>query len=125
MNLALLATGFAYSTAMRKEQVRILGQLIGEVRDIRRMGTASLDLAAVAAGRVDVYFERTLNAWDHAAGEVLVTEAGGVITGIRDLPQGREGIFAGHPTLVTQLKARISEVGGDTLLEDVPGWGLE
>ena len=125
MNLALLATGFAYSTAMRKEQVRILGRLIGEVRDIRRMGTASLDLAAVAAGRVDVYFERTLNAWDHAAGEVLVTEAGGVIAGIRDLPQGREGIFAGHPTLVTQLKARISEVGGDTLLEDVPGWGLE
>jgi myo-inositol-1(or 4)-monophosphatase len=111
MNLALLATGFAYSTAMRKEQVRILSQLIGEVRDIRRMGTASLDFAAVAAGRVDVYFERTLSPWDHAAGELLVTEAG--------------GIFAGHPTLVTQLKARISEVGGDTLLQDVPGWGLE
>ena len=125
MNLGLLATGFAYSTAMRKEQVRILAQLIGEVRDIRRMGTASLDLAAVAAGRVDVYFERTLSPWDHAAGELLVTEAGGIITGIRDLPQGREGIFAGHPTLVTQLKARISEVGGDTLLQDVPGWGLE
>ncbi|MCF8549157.1 MAG: inositol monophosphatase [Pontimonas sp.] len=125
MNLALLATGFAYSTAMRKEQVRILSQLIGEVRDIRRMGTASLDFAAVAAGRVDVYFERTLSPWDHAAGELLVTEAGGIITGIRDLAQGREGIFAGHPTLVTQLKARISEVGGDTLLQDVPGWGLE
>ena len=125
MNLALLATGFAYSTAMRKEQVRILSQLIGEVRDIRRMGTASLDFAAVAAGRVDVYFERTLSPWDHAAGELLVTEAGGIISGIRDLPQGREGIFAGHPTLVTQLKARISEVGGDTLLQDVPGWGLE
>ena len=125
MHLALLATGFAYSTAMRKEQVRILSHLIGDVRDIRRMGTASLDLAAVAAGRVDVYFERTLNAWDHAAGELLVTEAGGIIAGIRDLPQGREGIFAGHPTLVSQLKARISEVGGDTLLQDVPGWGLE
>ena len=125
MNLALLATGFAYSTAMRREQVRILAELIGEVRDIRRMGTASLDLASVAAGRVDVYFERTLNPWDHAAGELLVTEAGGVIAGIRDLPQGREGIFAGHPTLVTQLKARISEVGGDRLLNDVPGWGLE
>jgi myo-inositol-1(or 4)-monophosphatase len=125
MNLALLGTGFAYSKAMRREQVRILGQLIGELRDIRRMGTASLDLAFVAAGRIDVYFERTLNPWDHAAGELLVTEAGGIIAGIRDLPQGREGIFAGHPTLVTQLKARISEVGGDTLLQDVPGWGLE
>ena len=125
MNLALLATGFAYSQAMRLEQVRVLSQIIGEIRDIRRMGTASLDFAAVAAGRVDIYFERTLSPWDHAAGELLVTEAGGVIQGIRDLPHGREGIFAGHPTLVTQLKARISEVGGDTLLEDVPGWGLE
>ena len=125
MNLALLATGFAYSTAMRVEQVRVLQHIIGEIRDIRRAGTASLDLAAVAAARVDVYFERTLNPWDHAAGELLVTEAGGVIEGIRDLPPGREGLFAGHPTLVTQLKARISEVGGDTLLHDVPGWGLE
>jgi myo-inositol-1(or 4)-monophosphatase len=125
MNLALVATGFAYSTAMRVEQVRVLQHIIGEIRDIRRAGTASLDLAAVAAGRVDVYFERTLNPWDHAAGELLVTEAGGVIEGIRDLPHGREGVFAGHPTLVAQLKARISEVGGDTLLHDVPGWGLE
>lgn len=125
MKLALLATGFAYSSAMRREQVRILRHLIGEFRDIRRMGTASLDLAAVAAGRVDVYFERTLSPWDHAAGEVLVLEAGGVISGIRDLPHGREGIFAGHPKLVAQLKARISEVGGDTLLRDVAGWGLE
>jgi myo-inositol-1(or 4)-monophosphatase len=125
LHLAMLATGFAYSTAMRKEQVRVLSHLIGEIRDIRRMGTASLDFAAVAAGRVDVSFERTLSPWDHAAGELLVTEAGGIITGIRDLPPGREGIFAGHPTLVTQLKARISEVGGDTLLQDVPGWGLE
>jgi myo-inositol-1(or 4)-monophosphatase len=125
LRLAMLATGFAYSTAMRKEQVRVLSHLIAEIRDIRRMGTASLDFAAVAAGRVDVSFERTLSPWDHAAGELLVTEAGGIITGIRDLPPGREGIFAGHPTLVTQLKARISEAGGDTLLQDVPGWGLE
>jgi myo-inositol-1(or 4)-monophosphatase len=125
MSRAMLATGFAYSRAMRIEQARILGELIGEVRDIRRMGTASLDFAAVAAGRVDVFFERTLSPWDHAAGELLVREAGGIVVGIRDLPPNREGIFAGHPSLVSQLKARISEVGGDTLLEEVPGWGLE
>ena len=124
MNLALLATGFAYSKAMRQEQVRILGQLIGEIRDIRRAGTASLDLASVAAGRVDLFYERTLSPWDHAAGELLVQEAGGVVLGIADLPHGREGLYAGHPTLVTQLKARISDLGGDILLEDVPGWGL-
>ncbi len=97
MNLALLATGFAYSTAMRREQVRILAELIGEVRDIRRMGTASLDLAAVAAGRVDVYFERTLNPWDHAAGELLVTEAGGVIAGIQGFAPGARGYFCRAP----------------------------
>jgi Archaeal fructose-1,6-bisphosphatase and related enzymes of inositol monophosphatase family len=110
---------------MRREQVRILAEIIGEVRDIRRMGTASLDLAAVAAGRVDVYFERTLNPWDHAAGELLVTEAGGVIAGIRDLPQGREGIFAGHPTTGYSAEGKDFRSWGDKLLHDVPGWGLE
>jgi myo-inositol-1(or 4)-monophosphatase len=73
---------------------------------------------------VDLFYERTLSPWDHAAGELLVQEAGGVVLGIADLPHGREGLYAGHPTLVTQLKARISDLGGDILLEDVPGWGL-
>ena len=78
----LLATGFAYAKAVRREQARIIASLLPEVRDIRRAGTASLDLAYVAAGRLDVYFERTLMPWDHAAGELLVTEAGGVIEGL-------------------------------------------
>ena len=124
LDLALLATGFAYSSAMRSEQARVMAQLLPEVRDIRRFGTASLDLAAVAAGRVDVYYERTLMPWDHAAGEILVTEAGGVIEGFEGLAPGREGLFAGHPDIVSQLKARIIELKGDTLLSRVPGWGL-
>lgn len=122
---ALLATGFAYSSAMRKEQSRIMHEVLPQIRDIRRMGTASLDLAFVAAGRVDVFYERTLMPWDHAAGELIVTEAGGVVAGIADLPPGREGLYAGHPELVGRLKSVISKLGGDTVLRDVPGWGLD
>jgi myo-inositol-1(or 4)-monophosphatase len=101
-----------------------MSTLLPEVRDIRRAGTASLDLAYVATRRVDVYFERTLMPWDHAAGELIVTEAGGVIEGIAEQPPGREGLFAGHPDIVAALKSRISQLGGDILLEEIPGWGL-
>lgn len=122
--LALLATGFAYSASVRLEQARVLATLIAEVRDIRRQGTASLDLAGVAAGRCDVYFERTLSPWDHAAGEILVTEAGGVIEGITGQAPGREGLYAGHPEIVRAVKERITALGGETLLGDIPDGGL-
>jgi myo-inositol-1(or 4)-monophosphatase len=125
LDLALLGTGFAYSAAMRKEQSRLMHEILPLIRDLRRMGTASLDLAAVAAGRVDVYFERTLNPWDHAAGELLVTEAGGVIRGIGQQPPGREGIYAGHIELVDQLQSLVSKLKGEKLLADIPGWGLD
>ena len=121
---ALLGTGFGYSTAVRAEQARLMSALIPEVRDIRRAGAASLDFAFVAAGRLDVFFERTLSPWDHAAGELIVTEAGGAIAGISHAPPGKQGIFAGHPDLVATLKSRISQLGGDILLEEIPGWGL-
>ena len=121
---ALLGTGFGYSTAVRAEQARLMSALIPEVRDIRRAGAASLDFAFVAAGRLDIFFERTLSPWDHAAGELIVTEAGGAIAGISHAPPGKQGIFAGHPDLVATLKSRISQLGGDILLEEIPGWGL-
>jgi myo-inositol-1(or 4)-monophosphatase len=125
LSSALLATGFAYSAAVRREQSRVMASLLSEVRDIRRGGTSSLDLAYVAAGRVDVYFERTLMPWDHAAGELIVTEAGGVIEGIAGRVPGRDGLFAGHPEIVKTLQTRISQLGGDILLSDIPGWGLD
>ena len=62
LNQALLATGFSYSQAMRKEQARVMLDLLPQFRDIRRQGTASLDLAYVASGRIDLYFERTPDA---------------------------------------------------------------
>jgi myo-inositol-1(or 4)-monophosphatase len=74
--LALVATGFGYEPARRRRQAAIVADLIGTVRDIRRLGSAAIDLCYVAAGRYDAYFETGLNAWDSAAGELIAREAG-------------------------------------------------
>lgn len=87
---ALVATGFAYVADARAEQARILTRVVPHVRDIRRFGSAQLDLAYVAAGRYDAYFESVDKPWDWKAGALLVREAGGRVT---ELPQAR----AGHP----------------------------
>lgn len=85
---ALLATGFGYDPATHAGDLARLAEVMPLARDVRRAGAASLDLAFVAAGRLDGYYERGLNPWDHAAGALLVTEAGGVVSG---LPDGRPG----------------------------------
>ncbi|WP_151528628.1 MULTISPECIES: inositol monophosphatase family protein [Corynebacterium] len=76
---ALVATGFSYSAERRAEQAAVLATLLPQVRDIRRMGSAALDLVAVAAGTVDAYYERGLNAWDYAAGMLIAREAGATV----------------------------------------------
>ena len=78
--LALVATGFSYDPAERAAQAAVVGRIAGGVRDIRRAGSAALDLAWVAAGRLDAYFEVSRSPWDSAAGELLVREAGGAVT---------------------------------------------
>lgn len=74
--LALVATGFGYTPERRRRQAAIVAELVASVRDIRRLGAASLDLCYVAAGRFDAYFEEHLNIWDIAAGELIAREAG-------------------------------------------------
>lgn len=73
---ALLATGFAYSAGRRAAQGRLVGELLPHVRDIRRVGSAALDLCMVASGRVDAHFEHGLSPWDWAAGGLIASEAG-------------------------------------------------
>jgi myo-inositol-1(or 4)-monophosphatase len=80
LSSALVATGFGYDPGRRRRQAESLVSIIGHIRDIRRCGGAATDLASVACGRVDAYFERGLNPWDCAAGTILVTEAGGAVT---------------------------------------------
>jgi myo-inositol-1(or 4)-monophosphatase len=77
---ALIATGFGYDAGQRVTQGRLLQQMLGSVRDVRRAGAASLDLAFVAAGRLDGYFESVDKPWDWMAGALLVREAGGRVT---------------------------------------------
>jgi myo-inositol-1(or 4)-monophosphatase len=76
---ALIATGFGYDAAQRVTQGRIIARVIGEVRDVRRFGSAALDLSWVAAGRWDGYFESVEKPWDWMAGAMLVREAGGQV----------------------------------------------
>lgn len=78
VSLALVGTGFGYQPDMRRAQARRVVDLIAQVRDIRRLGSAAFDLCMVAAGRLDVYYEIELNSWDAAAGELIAREAGAV-----------------------------------------------
>ncbi len=73
---ALVATGFAYDAGVRSVQAEALARLLPQVRDVRRMGSAALDLAWTAAGRYDAYYERGVHIWDVAAGTVLCEAAG-------------------------------------------------
>ena len=82
---ALLATGFGYDPATHPGDLARLARVMPLARDIRRMGSAAIDLSYVAAGRLDGYFERGINPWDHAAAGLIVQEAGGRIGG----PGGR------------------------------------
>ena len=108
---ALIATGFAYDSQMRGRQGAVVAQLLPEVRDIRRMGTASLDLCGVAAGRVNAYFERTLSPWDHAAGALIAREAGATVKGLADAAPSREFVLAAEPSVAIALEKRLVELG--------------
>lgn len=111
--LALVGTGFGYDAEVRRRQAAFLDGLIGEVRDIRRIGAASLDLCAVAAGRLDGYFERGLNPWDHAAGALIAEEAGARVAGIGGGPADRRLLVAAAPDLFQQLHPRVEPYYAD------------
>lgn len=77
--VALVGTGFAYDAGVRAEQGRVVAELLPQIRDIRRCGSAALDLCMIASGRLDAYYERCLKPWDHAAGALIASEAGAVV----------------------------------------------
>jgi myo-inositol-1(or 4)-monophosphatase len=104
LSQALVATGFGYSADIRVKQGLVLAGLIGQVRDIRRIGSAALDLCYVAAGRYDAYYERGLNPWDHAAGALIAAEAGARVTGFGTAAAGRDFTLAAEPLLAARLE---------------------
>ncbi|MEU4835485.1 inositol monophosphatase family protein [Streptosporangium sp. NPDC023615] len=82
LDQALIATGFGYGTGRRAVQAEVLRHVLPRVRDIRRGGSAASDLCAVAAGRVDGYYERGPQQWDYAAGGLIAAEAGARVGGL-------------------------------------------
>jgi myo-inositol-1(or 4)-monophosphatase len=106
---AMVATGFAYDADVRAAQARVLARLVPHVRDIRRFGSAALDLSWTAAGRYDAYFERTVKQWDIAAGALICERAG---LSVVELPVHENlpwGILAARAALVAPL---LELVGG-------------
>ncbi|HEV3321288.1 MAG TPA: inositol monophosphatase family protein [Solirubrobacteraceae bacterium] len=100
---AMVATGFAYDARVRAAQALVLARVLPRVRDIRRFGSAALDLAWMAAGRYDAYFERTVKPWDIAAGTLLCEAAGLQVVELpahEDLPWG---ILVAPPALCAPL----------------------
>jgi myo-inositol-1(or 4)-monophosphatase len=106
---ALVATGFSYEPERRALQGALVARLLPQVRDVRRAGSAALDLAWVACGRLDGYYEHGLNDWDWAGGALLVSEAGG---SVRRLPAAGglpAALVAGAPALVDALAAQLPQ----------------
>jgi len=93
----------------------VLVSLLPDIRDIRRFGSAALDLCAVADGRVDAYYEKGLNPWDLAAGWLIATEAGALAGDLRDGPPSPDFVIAAGPGLFDLLRARLVDQGADRL----------
>jgi myo-inositol-1(or 4)-monophosphatase len=101
LRAALVATGFSYDSDRRAAQAEMVAALLPRVRDIRRAGAAALDLAWVAAGRLDGFVEHGLKEWDSAAGTLLVREAGGFVEPLAGDPPALAA--AGTPELLAAL----------------------
>ena len=110
---ALVATGFGYRAERRAVQGRIVAGLLPRVRDVRRGGSAALDLCAVAAGRVDGYYERGTHAWDRAAGALIATEAGAAVEGFHGAPASEEMVLAAGPGVFRDLHGALLDLGAD------------
>jgi myo-inositol-1(or 4)-monophosphatase len=96
---AMLATGFGYEASRRAAQAEVFSRVLPKVRDVRRFGSAAIDLCHVAEGVVDVYYERGLNPWDLAAGGLIAREAGVRVGGLDGKPAGAELVVATPPAL--------------------------
>ena len=115
---SLVATGFSYTSAWRARQAEILRALLPQVRDIRRSGSAALDLCNLAAGRVDAYYEHGTHPWDYAAGAVIAAEAGACVEHPSVRADGSAGALtvAAAPGIWEELQKLLATAGALTPL---------
>ncbi|AWZ10611.1 MULTISPECIES: inositol monophosphatase family protein [unclassified Streptomyces] len=111
LDQALVSTGFAYVQTRKAHQAEVARRIIPVVRDIRRGGSAAIDLCDVAAGRLDGYWERGLNPWDLAAGELIAREAGALTGGRPGEPASGELALAATPAVFASLQPLLDEAG--------------
>lgn len=105
LSQALMGTGFGYSSTRRASQARVLQAVLPNVADIRRLGSCAVDLCLVAEGVLDGYYERGVNAWDHAAGELIAREAGAISSGLFGNPIGNDMVVVANPAIHGALVA--------------------
>jgi myo-inositol-1(or 4)-monophosphatase len=103
LSKALVGTGFGYDPDRREVQAEVVRQLIGKVRDIRRIGVGAIDLCYVACGRLDAVYERGLNPWDYGAGALIASEAGATVGGLDGAPVSPEMSIAATPSVFGAL----------------------
>lgn len=111
LDQALVSTGFNYVADVRAHQAEVARVLIPRLRDIRRGGSAAIDLCDVAAGRLDGYYERGLHPWDLAAGDLIAREAGALTGGRRGTPADGDLTVAASPGVFEPLSSLLEELG--------------
>lgn len=103
LDMALVGTGFSYRPDRRRDQGARVAAMLPHVRDIRRYGSAALDLCLTACGRLDAYFEEHLNSWDLAAGVLIAAEAGAVTTDLHGGAVSTSGVVVAGPGIHAAL----------------------
>jgi fructose-1,6-bisphosphatase/inositol monophosphatase family enzyme len=111
LDRALIATGFGYVHRMRTAQAEVARLLLPQVRDIRRNGSAAIDLCDLGCGRLDGFYERGLHAWDVAAGGLFAREAGALVGGRPGGPESNDLTVAAPPGLFEPLQALLDDLG--------------
>jgi myo-inositol-1(or 4)-monophosphatase len=107
---ALIGTGFGYDAGRRRVQGEVAAALLPHVRDIRRGGSAAVDLCSVAAGRLDAFYERGLHPWDFAAGGLIAREAGAQVGGLAGRLESQAMAVAASSGLYRQLDALLTSL---------------
>ena len=111
---ALVATGFGYFAERRVRQAQVLLDVIPRVRDIRRTGSAAVDLCGLAVGRYNAYYERGLHSWDWSAPGLIASEAGLRVGGLRGGPPSNDMVIAARPELYEQIDRMLQDLGADS-----------
>jgi len=115
---AVLATGFGYDARLRARQAQLVARVLGRVGNLRRLGSAALDLCFLAAGRLDLYYEGPLGEWDYAAGLLIAQEAGAATSGLAGRPAGGQLVAAANPAVAAEFFALLEDFGADRLSAD-------